>query len=178
MLTCDGGTLSADSFAPVQSAARWWTDNQNEKWFLMRTMGDAVTNSLPEAYLPGNQSATWRFSALPAGTGDVRVRFSMPLLSYINPQMPASMVHATFFLTYGALPAPAGSDRIGGPITVAVRPTGGTPMQMPPGLPSGHSSSHPVTLQSYPIFSGEAVLPRAALAGDGGYWLRLARPTP
>jgi hypothetical protein len=177
VLSCDGGTLAADSFAPVETAARWWVDSLGEHWFLMRTMGEEMLGGLPEGYVPINQSATWRFSALPAGSGDVRVRFTMPISGFQALGQQESMAKFSFGVTYGAIPAPAGADRIHGLEVLDVHRTAATARLLPTATPINQSLSA-ASWQPYPIYTGEVTLPRAALTGAAGYWVRLSAADP
>ncbi|MFA5786153.1 MAG: hypothetical protein WDA71_04075 [Actinomycetota bacterium] len=173
--SCDDGALSASAFAPIESAARWWSDDQGVRWFLLRTLPYDLTQ-LPESYVPINQSATWTFHALPAGAGDVRVRFTIPIAELLVQGHPITPAAYTFKLMYGAIPAP-GSGRINGPDPVAVALTQATPRRLPTARPIKQALSAS-SWQPYAIYQGEATVPRAALNGAAGYWLRLALADP
>ncbi len=171
VLSCESGSLRARSFAPVESAARWWTDSEGQKWFLIRT--DSVSG-LPEGYVPINQTATWKFDALPGGGGDVRVRFTAAVAKNSSGSYPNNILLST---TYGAIPAPAGADRLRGVRVVRLDKTDATPRR----LPTNGAINQAVTTaswDSYAIYVGETVLPRAPLNGASGYWIRAAMVNP
>lgn len=166
--SCAEGGAEAAEFAPVESAARWYTADDGRRLYVMRGTGGVVDRQMPEDVTEWiNYHATWTFRNLPAGEGDVRIRFTSAWFkdsSVSNSPLPSHEL----YVTYGRSPAPA-EGRVLGPETVTL-----TPISLPPiMLPTGAEPNSTVQVyDTYRAYRGEITLPREAVDGSAGFWVR------
>ncbi len=163
--SCENGSFGPDTFAPVPSAARWYSTQDGEQFMLLRTSGDWVSARMPEGdgySYPINQHATWTFKNLPSGAGDVKVRFTARF-RYPYPEQ-------RLYVTYGPMPG-SGTGRVQGTETVTLTRLGLPPIELPTNaLP--HEQILPGYWQNYYLYRGEVVLPRSEVSGAAGFWVR------
>ncbi len=167
--SCDVGATVGRTFAPGPTAARWYRTQAGRGYAVLRSSGDSVSRAMPEDYTrPINQHATWTFNKLPAGAGDVRLRFNVRYR--VSPPFGTPRDTQELYVTYGATPAPE-TGRVRGPVTATLTKLDLPAMQLPTGaLPNQAIMAR--HWEDYYVYRGEITVPRSEVTGDAGFWVR------